>query len=401
ELQSALRAGISTALSQRTTVRYQGLKFRAARQIEMIDVRVEPIAAPPTARRLALVIFEQHRPASRPRLRRKVRSRPSPSALTKDRRILDLERALHFTHAELQQTIVYLEAANQELAASNQDLMSINEEFQMTNEELESSREELHFLNEELTSLNAKLQKNVDELVQLNNDMHNLLSSSRVATLFLDRSLRVQRFTPAMSEIVPLIQADIGRPFQDVSATFEYANFACDAERVLAESCTLEHEIVNRDRHYSIRMHPYQTTGGATDGVVITFFDTSSLKRAESALHQSQKMQALGTLAGGIAHDFNNVLTAILGNVEFGKTDLPADHEAQQNFSEIERAALRASDLVRRILTFSRKREADRLAIELQPLVEEALKLLRATLPAMIEIRTDFASDVPKILADT
>jgi signal transduction histidine kinase/ActR/RegA family two-component response regulator len=124
-------------------------------------------------------------------------------------------------------------------------------------------------------------------------------------------------------------------------------------------------------------------------------------KHLEAALRQSQKMQALGTLAGGIAHDFNNILTAIIGNTEFAIADLPPDHPAQTSLAEVEKAGMRASDLVRRILTFSRPQEPKLKVMKFQPVIEDALRLLRSTLPAMIQIRTDFAADLPDVLIDT
>jgi CheY-like chemotaxis protein/two-component sensor histidine kinase len=111
-------------------------------------------------------------------------------------------------------------------------------------------------------------------------------------------------------------------------------------------------------------------------------------------------MEALGTLAGGIAHDFNNILAAIEGNAKLAIADLPVDHAAQESLSEIEKSSARAVDIVRRILTFSRHQEPNRDVIDLQPAVEEALGLLRATLPARVELRAEFASDVARTIAD-
>ena len=123
-------------------------------------------------------------------------------------------------------------------------------------------------------------------------------------------------------------------------------------------------------------------------------------KRLESQLRQSQKMQALGTLAGGIAHDFNNILTAIVGNAHLAVSELDPEHPAQISLTEIAKAGTRATELVRRILMFSRQQDATRVVTPLQPVIEEALKLLRASLPAMIHIRSSFVHDLPKVSAD-
>ncbi len=123
-------------------------------------------------------------------------------------------------------------------------------------------------------------------------------------------------------------------------------------------------------------------------------------ERLEGRLRQAQKMEALGTLAGGIAHDFNNVLAAIRGNTSLALEDLPPDSPALTSLHEIKRSATRAADLVRQILAFSRQEAAQRRPIALEPVVEEALKLLRATLPSSIEMRSEFAPDLPNVLAD-
>lgn len=128
--------------------------------------------------------------------------------------------------------------------------------------------------------------------------------------------------------------------------------------------------------------------------------DITERMRLEDQLRQSQKMQAIGQLAGGIAHDFNNLLTAISGNTRLGLEDLPEGHPVREFLGEIHIATSRATDLVRRILTFSRGENPTLKPLVLSPVVEEALKLLRATLPASIEIRQSLSPDLPTVLAD-
>ncbi|MGB7844186.1 MAG: PAS domain S-box protein [Candidatus Acidiferrum sp.] len=129
--------------------------------------------------------------------------------------------------------------------------------------------------------------------------------------------------------------------------------------------------------------------------------DITALKRAEILQLRSQKLEALGTLAGGIAHDFNNILGAINGSALLAISQFPPEHPVQACLVQIEKAGQRAADLVRRILSFSKPQEQNLAVQNLAAVVEEAMKLARATLPATIEIRHTFAPDLPMMRADT
>jgi len=128
--------------------------------------------------------------------------------------------------------------------------------------------------------------------------------------------------------------------------------------------------------------------------------DVSARKQSDAAQLRSHKLEALGTLAGGVAHDFNNILLAIMGNAGLAEADLPPDHPVRDNLAEITRATNRAADLVRRILGFSRPQDERQSPISLRPVVEEAVNLLRASLPAMIHITTTYADDLPHVTAN-
>jgi PAS domain S-box-containing protein len=124
-------------------------------------------------------------------------------------------------------------------------------------------------------------------------------------------------------------------------------------------------------------------------------------KRLQESQLRSQKLEALGTLSGGIAHDFNNMLLVITGNAQLAASQLSEGHAVHSALTEIMQASARATDLVRRILAFSRPQSTRHKQIDLRPVIAEALKLVRSTLPAMIQIRSNVPADIPIVAADS
>ena len=123
--------------------------------------------------------------------------------------------------------------------------------------------------------------------------------------------------------------------------------------------------------------------------------------RLEAQVRESQKLDAIGTLAAGIAHDFNNVLSTIIGNTELARADVGEHHPARESLDEIGKASRRARNLVEQILTFGRRQTRDRAALMLAPVVMDAVSMLRATLPASVQVDVGFEAGLPAIVADT
>jgi PAS domain S-box-containing protein len=128
--------------------------------------------------------------------------------------------------------------------------------------------------------------------------------------------------------------------------------------------------------------------------------DVTERRRLEAQVRQSQKLDALGTLAGGIAHDFNNILAVLRGNLALIRSEIPVEHRIMPSVLDMERVCNRATALVRQILTFGSRHDRDRQVMQLEDVIAEGMKLLRATLPAEIEIRTQYAPGLPTVLAD-
>ncbi len=140
---------------------------------------------------------------------------------------------------------------------------------------------------------------------------------------------------------------------------------------------------------------------GISTDITDRVLSTRRQAELEAQLHQSQKMEAIGTLAGGIAHDFNNALATILGNAELARQDAAGNAGVQESLVEIQRAGSRARELVRQILAFSRRQPTDRVGLDLGPLLAETMRrLLRATAPARLDLQFHAAPDLPPVLGN-
>lgn len=215
--------------------------------------------------------------------------------------IEELEEELDHTKEQLHITVEDYETSNEELRSSNEELQSMNEELQSATEELETSQEELHSVNEELKSVNRKLEVKIGELQQSNNDLKNLMETTEVGIIFVDRDLCIQRFTADAGEIFNLIATDLGRPLAHLTHQLDYDGLLEDVKHV-ANSRENVKKIVagNNGRWYRVRITLYKTTKENIEGVVMSFVDITELKQQatlESNARQQESLAQLGMYA--------------------------------------------------------------------------------------------------------
>lgn len=224
-------------------------------------------------------------------------------------KVLRLERELSDTREELRTTTEELEASNEELQSSNEELQSSNEELQSSNEELETSREELQSVNDELRSVNAELENKVDEATRTQEDMNVMLASTEIGVVFVDNRLHIERFTPAVTAIIPIRDTDIGRPIQDLSHKLQREDLQKNLGDVVTSMSRRQQEVHGEDGHtYIMRMRPYRNAAGRVEGAVMVFIDITEeakmafLGKLRDALGQSEDLVLLLDLDGGVEY---------------------------------------------------------------------------------------------------
>jgi two-component system CheB/CheR fusion protein len=267
---------------QKKEVIFKELKMKTNGSFQTVNLIVRPLVKP-GIEGLVMVIFEDM--ACRP-------SKPVKKGYTKqqiNQHVIDLEQELKSTKENLQATIEEMETSNEELQSTNEEFQAANEELQSANEELETSREELQSVNEELMTLNSEHQTRIEENLRVINDMNNLLTSTEIATVFLDNDLNIKGFTPAATKIINLIKTDIGRPVKDFSSNLVYENLIDDVLKVLNTLVSRETEVSDKNGNwYLMRILPYRTTENVIDGAVVTFIDVTERKRTMHMEHDAR-----------------------------------------------------------------------------------------------------------------
>jgi two-component system CheB/CheR fusion protein len=320
DLAIPLTTGIQKVAKSKEELLYSNIHLRDGNSSHTVNMRLKPLPGKKGQPRLVGAFIEE--------LRRDSDEEESPIesydvGREAEQRIADLENELQFTRENLQATVEELETSNEELQATNEELLASNEELQSTNEELQS-------VNEELYTVNSEYQGKIIELTEANNDLDNLLQNIRVATLFVDESLDIRRFTLAATELLQLMEQDIGRPLNHVAHRMGDLDLFGLASHVQRSNKLLEQDVTTEDgRNYLLRIRPYQISPNHYSGVVLTFFDINDLRQAEGELHERDvRMKALlNTIPDGyilinpqgIIQEVNHTVQQLLG---YGEEEL-------------------------------------------------------------------------------
>jgi len=285
-LRRDLTVALQKAVAHREPVRYSNLRVKTNGHYITANLMVRPVtseSATPLDTGLFLVVLQEV--AEAPAEKMPVAATGEGGA-DMDERIAGLEQELRAKEEYLQSTTEELETSNEELQSANEEMQSVNEELQSTNEELETSKEELQSVNEELSTVNAELQTKVADLSQANNDMNNLLAGTGMGTVFVDHQQCIKRFTPAVTQLIHLIQTDVGRPIGHIVSDLEgYDRLVEDIRAVLDTLIPKDIEVQTKSgAWYLLGIRPYRTLENVIEGAVITFVEITALKVAQAQI---------------------------------------------------------------------------------------------------------------------
>ena len=385
-LRSRLRSAMSESAATSTSVVVRDAQVKRGRAYEPVRLTVIPTFSG-EAQRLFLVVFEDE--TNPPTARRGI---TGESTLVRQ-----LEEELHVTRADLHATVESLATSNEQLKASNEEVVSINEELQSSNEELQSSKEELQSLNEELVTVNQQLQAKVSELETANNDLRNVLASTDVATLCLDRDLMIKWFSPAARKALGLIASDVGRPVSVFGVPMLGETMMSEARAVLARLAPVQSEVRGeRDRWYLRRTLPYQTEEDQVEGVIVTFTEITESKRSVDERAKQLRSFAFELTRAeenerqAIARDLHDDLGQLLSVIKLKLGKLRSTVEQP----EVQRVLSEASELIGR-----GERSVRSLAAQLSPAVlyelglEPALEWLAEEMRNSYGLSVDLSDD--------
>jgi two-component system CheB/CheR fusion protein len=283
ELRPALRVAMAQAVQVKTRIDADPVALAIEGKQVVVRMAVLPVRHPAWSGDMLLVSFDEA----------EVSADAATRSTASDPTLAHLEEELHRRSEQLRTTIEQSEASTEELKASNEELQAINEELRSTTEELETSKEELQSTNEELSTVNNELKMKIEEAAAINDDLSNLISSSDIATIFVDTQMQVKRFTPAAAKIFNLIAADIGRSLFDITHRLEYKSLAEDAQAVFSSLKPIEREVEMGERRLLARLLPYRTGENRISGAVLNFIDITAVRAHEVRADVARERAAL------------------------------------------------------------------------------------------------------------
>ena len=285
ELRLELLAALFQASKDRTSIVVNNLRVMIEGSERRVDLTVRPVLREDDpARGFFLVMFADRDGSGAGKSRvKQLDASTEPVAR-------QLEEELARVKAQLRTTIEQYEAQVEEAQASAEEHQAMNEELRSSAEELETSKEELQSVNEELTTVNQELKIKIEELRLRNDDFQNLINSTDIATIFLDRSLRLKMTTPRASDIFNLLPTDVGRPLSDITTRLAYSDLDADLRLVLHRLEPIDREVMTiRQQWFLMRIRPYRTTDDRIDGVVLMFQDITARRQAEQEMAQGEE----------------------------------------------------------------------------------------------------------------
>jgi two-component system CheB/CheR fusion protein len=218
----------------------------------------------------------------------------SPNSEANSVLVSHLHAELQDTKEQLQSVINQYAIALQEARSAQEEMQSINEELRSATEELETSKEELQSINEELTTVNADLKIKLEETAKTHDDLENFVTATGIATIFIDRFMRIRSYTKTSTKLFNLIASDVGRPLAHITHHLDYPEMKADIECVFDQLQPIEREVHNRQgQWYIARLLPYRTGDDRIAGIVLSFIDISMRKAAEEKLQQSEQRMRL------------------------------------------------------------------------------------------------------------
>ena len=350
ELRLELRSAMYQAAQNDASIECRPVDLAENEELGTIAMTVRPFRDEEAGLDFLLVVFNRYEPAPD----REVPVRPNGSH---DVVLAQLEAELQRKREQLQETIENAEVSTEELRASNEELQAINEELRSATEELETSKEELQSVNEELVTVNYELKVKVEETGKANDDLNNLIASTDIATIFVDSSLRIKRFTPRAADLFSIIASDIGRSLLDLTHRLDYDQLAGDVSATFDTLRLVEREVRSNDgRSYIVRLLPYRTNEDRIEGAVMTFFDITARREAEELARATEARMRLVAESSddyaivtmdeeGRATSWNKGAEALFGYSEqemlgqtLDKLFTPEDREAGVAADELRRA---------------------------------------------------------------